>query len=471
MSLRLKLGGFFLAAVSVRIGFHFLTRFTADDAFITFRYAANLAAGHGFVYNVGERVLGTTTPLFTWLLAVLALLRIPPISAALFVSLVCSGLTAALLYRLATNLRFGRLAWIPAIVYILWPRSVPADCSGMETALFTLLVTAAFYYQHRRLFYYAIGLATLATMTRPEGALVLLLLLTASCRRDFRSWKSFLATPAVLLLPWLAFSYYYFGSLIPNSITAKIALYSRFGADSVMQNLVYLLALHNPVGWVILLAAAFGGWWLYRKQDFGTIEAIWLALTVLFFSLSGTRLFFWYVAPLYPVLIIFASAAVVWICDRWKNVRDHITWIEAAAALIIVASTAPGLYRQVEHFRTQATYAETVLKPVAFYLKSQSDSTFQIVAAEDIGHIGYYSGCLILDRDGLVSPQTVTYNRDGRYLNLILDTKPEWVGAGVGSPISEFLDDPRFTGMYALAQSFSENAAPQYNLYRRINRP
>jgi hypothetical protein len=35
-----------------------------DDAFIIFRYAKNLVAGHGFVYNPGERVLGTTAPLW-----------------------------------------------------------------------------------------------------------------------------------------------------------------------------------------------------------------------------------------------------------------------------------------------------------------------------------------------------------------------------------------------------------------------
>ena len=44
-----------------------------DDAYITFRYARNLVTGAGFVYNPGERVLGTTTPLYTWLLAGLAL--------------------------------------------------------------------------------------------------------------------------------------------------------------------------------------------------------------------------------------------------------------------------------------------------------------------------------------------------------------------------------------------------------------
>ena len=42
---------------------------TIDDAFITFRYARNLLAGSGFTFNPGEAVLGTTTPLYTLLMA------------------------------------------------------------------------------------------------------------------------------------------------------------------------------------------------------------------------------------------------------------------------------------------------------------------------------------------------------------------------------------------------------------------
>src|SRR5215210_5968342 len=45
---------------------------TVDDAYITFRYARNLATGVGFVYNAGERVLGTTTPAYAMLLAALS---------------------------------------------------------------------------------------------------------------------------------------------------------------------------------------------------------------------------------------------------------------------------------------------------------------------------------------------------------------------------------------------------------------
>ncbi|HET9481188.1 MAG TPA: hypothetical protein VFP98_05475, partial [Candidatus Polarisedimenticolia bacterium] len=60
--------GILLAGIAVWTGFRAYTRITLEDALITFRYAANLAEGLGFVYNAGERVLGTTTPLFTLLL-------------------------------------------------------------------------------------------------------------------------------------------------------------------------------------------------------------------------------------------------------------------------------------------------------------------------------------------------------------------------------------------------------------------
>ena len=35
---------------------------TVDDFYITYRYAGNLAAGRGFVFNPGERVFGLTDP-------------------------------------------------------------------------------------------------------------------------------------------------------------------------------------------------------------------------------------------------------------------------------------------------------------------------------------------------------------------------------------------------------------------------
>src|SRR5215211_293852 len=43
--------------------------FLPDDSYITYRYAHNLLTGRGFVYNPGEHVLSTTTPLYALILA------------------------------------------------------------------------------------------------------------------------------------------------------------------------------------------------------------------------------------------------------------------------------------------------------------------------------------------------------------------------------------------------------------------
>src|SRR5262245_38480236 len=51
-----------------------------DDAFISFRYLANFFAGHGLVYNPGERVWGYTNFLWTVLLAPLVAAGADPVS-------------------------------------------------------------------------------------------------------------------------------------------------------------------------------------------------------------------------------------------------------------------------------------------------------------------------------------------------------------------------------------------------------
>src|SRR6266852_1211090 len=52
-----------------------------DDAYIHFRYAENIARGEGFVYNPGERVLGSGAVPWNLMLAAIAAL-VPPRDAA-----------------------------------------------------------------------------------------------------------------------------------------------------------------------------------------------------------------------------------------------------------------------------------------------------------------------------------------------------------------------------------------------------
>ena len=72
-----------------------------DDAYITFRYARNLAQGLGFVYNPGDHVLGTTTPLYTIVLSALYTLlpRADIAWLAVVINAICDVFSVLLLRR------------------------------------------------------------------------------------------------------------------------------------------------------------------------------------------------------------------------------------------------------------------------------------------------------------------------------------------------------------------------------------
>ncbi len=160
-----------------------------DDAFISFRYARNALLGHGFVFNPGERVEGYTNFLWTALFVPTLALGAPPAPASQALTLACALATAALAWVGARRLTGPAPALtaltllIPSAPFVLYT----ARGSGMETALFTLLLLGgvlAYLYRPSRMEdgqsvvggrWSVVGagvLLALAAMTRPEGVLV-----------------------------------------------------------------------------------------------------------------------------------------------------------------------------------------------------------------------------------------------------------------------------------------------------------
>ncbi|MCA9617965.1 MAG: hypothetical protein KC731_03025 [Myxococcales bacterium] len=119
---------------------------TVDDAFISYRYAENFAKGLGLVYNAGERIEGYTNFLWTVLLGVAIKLGLDPVGAAKILGALCALGTLALAYRLGEDLRpYGRMpcvsTWLLASSIVFLGYAV----FGLETGLFTLLVTGGAY--------------------------------------------------------------------------------------------------------------------------------------------------------------------------------------------------------------------------------------------------------------------------------------------------------------------------------------
>src|SRR5579863_3651258 len=74
--------GLALPAVLLVVNMVRASPFTIDDAYISFRYAKNLARGMGLVYNAGEHIEGYTNFFWTVLLACGVKLGLDPVVLA-----------------------------------------------------------------------------------------------------------------------------------------------------------------------------------------------------------------------------------------------------------------------------------------------------------------------------------------------------------------------------------------------------
>ena len=199
-----------------------------DDTFITFRYAKNIGEGFGFVYNAGEQVLGTTTPLWALVLASLSAAGLPMDEASLVVSLIADVVSALFLWLLLTRLGYAHpVAVGAAVLFLCIFDAFSLARSGMECSLFVALVTGTLAAAASNRVRTAGLLCGLACLTRPEGVVLIPILLcwgwTARSRLARRDLVAAVGLCILVAVPWVAFAMGRFGSVVPQSVLAKAA--------------------------------------------------------------------------------------------------------------------------------------------------------------------------------------------------------------------------------------------------------
>jgi arabinofuranosyltransferase len=426
------------------------TRFCDDDAYITFRYAENLAHGHGFVYNLGERVLGTTTPLYTLLLAVgvLAGAHLPTLSFGLAL---CSYAVAGyLLFRILERSGHpvaGLLATTMHAASLCG--TLMAEIGGLETSFFVALVMGALHAHSTERRTLAALLAGLAVLTRPEGVLLAVALGIARILEERRfPWREALVF-SVLVLPWVAFSTYYFGSPIPNSALAKHAFFEKHWTRSALdivrtfnsgktRIVLNLLALGGAVPIVLRLRALLP-------------VVLWLAFYLSFYVCGRVLVQYWYIPPYFVPLEVPAALAIGlaagWIERRFRSGTGARVAM-SACFLAVVARGARAIDISRREIRDGQLLLDQAHRSLALWIEGRTLPGVRVYCM-DIGYVGYFGKRRLLDPVGLVSPESIPWISADDPVGLIRSERPEvCVIAMYGIDYSRILADPWFQGAY-----------------------
>jgi len=392
----------------------FQCRDLVDDAYISARYARNLAEGFGLVYNRGEgleRVEGYSNFLWVILLALGLKIGLSPRFIAQFLGVIFSLAGSVLLFlwvRRETENKWLALISVSFLAtnlyFAIW------QVEGLETPLFSLLLISAIYALSRERKLPAMILALLFALTRPDGILLFLVIALA---QFFRHSKEPLQRRRTVLL-WLWFilpysAYFlwraiYYRSLFPNTFYAKTGL----GIAGLREGGIYLGNFFSANPGIALLALIIVAGIVWAKQISLSIK-IALAfgliyLILVFFAggdwMPGGRL-------LVPLLGIFSGAGAILFGSEWlsgKNEKRDRGLIYLVVGLVLVSnlffvvrSQFARSFDQTWHQNQGKFYLAT-----ADWLKKYVWQS-QTIALGDIGYIGYFADHnRIIDTMGLV---------------------------------------------------------------------
>ncbi len=307
--------------------------YAADDAFISFRYARNLADGKGLTWNEGERLEAYSNFLWVLILAAACKIGLPIVLTAKILGILSGVGVLILAYRLAQEVAGSHAPlWFAPVVLAFNRDLIFWMPTGMETVFYSFLLLAASYrylceIADRSAFPWSGVLFLLVALCRPEGIVffVATVLFDAAYWRRMR-WRAFFLffVPLVIYHVWRML---YFGDFLPNPYYAKIGGDQRF-----------------------LLGAAYVSGYLFKYLPFFVI----LSLTILFPPEAAGRVLylFW--------LALAGVGAVLWMDGDWMWHYRLLLPVTVLLGVLLVPAVA-GLTRAAATRDRRAAWPVTLL--------------------------------------------------------------------------------------------------------------
>lgn len=493
-----------LLAVVARLWVSWRTHSLGEDALITLRYAENIAAGRGYVYNPGEHVLGTTCPLYTLILALAACLHLPAMASGILLNILADSLTCYLLARLLARPEIGQpvAGLFAALLYALSSTPISVSIGGMEAGLVACAGLAAItaYIAGKSRPLYILG--ALLFLLRIDGILLFILLALGLAVRQRRiPWQD-VGLFILLILPWLVFAAFYFGSPIPASLTAKLTVYthtaatpgcftntfafnheafaSQFMRGETQRYMTFLFVM----GVTNILIEGIRSIFHSSKRNGANPSAkslhpgwpllivplIWLFLYYGTMLTSRVPAFPWYFLPPWALFVGTAAIGAAALCEllvRMLALKPWPIFWQAALAVFGLGLLVHLRSIAADVGAAQAT-EDRLRRPLGIWLRDHVGPNERVLM-EPIGYAGYFSQKRILDMVGLVSPEVLPYYHTPHALSGIVNGfRPEWLCLRVSERDLLHEQDPALPGsQYTFIQSFPSEPDPAFVIYHR----
>lgn len=484
---------------------------SVDDAFITCRYAENLARHGELTWNVGENpVEGYTGIVLPVLLALASRLGAPTLLASKSIGVAAYFASALLLGTWLQRLRIRRtIRAATLVVFLTAPTFYTHATSGLETMLFCAIVLASLFSleitrttRTRRQHWECVSLALLllAGLVRPEGVVLgilgaLLLIVDSGLANRTGVRPLFVRVAMIFLLPGLAYFLWrmnYYGQLLPNTFYAKWS--GRFSWDSItdaarfasrymaLPSALCVIAvcsgLTGPSGnrlsvERLSIRQRFSVWAVpFLGAGFAVVVLLQYWHSALIMNYSG-RFF----APLLPIgLVLCAMATNEAVSRTTRSGRDLKQTI---LNTLLVSLVCIQLIMNLAMLRSEISFADSTREllegehiQVGTFLRAAVPPDEWLVVIVDAGAIPYYSGLKTVDFGGLndeflshrfrnriPSRAILDYLYGHRPGVIVFTSKSE---ARIDGPEPIAIDmDPRFSD-YVLVRSFGADSWLNY---------
>ena len=488
-------------------------KWTVDDAYISIRYADNLAKYGELTWNPGEDPIeGYTGIALPLILAFFIKLGISPILVGKIIGVTAFFIGGCVLHALLKLIKVEDKAVLAALLmYYTAPFMFVHSLSGLETMLFSaaillslhlFLINLLFTKKHKLTETVFILTLFATSLIRPEGVIVSTCLLTALGIINFKSdrrkfWRYVLKVLAFFILPGLIYfvwRWQYYGQILPNTFYAKggVSLINKWSVFSLVK--FGLLFLSLPA--VVVLLLNLPGFRVVRdskwdhpkrlsaRQFTAAVSVIVFAVIVLARYMQSRLLMnfeFRFFVPFFPLYLIYFAILLDWGLLNLRSLKADKRILRKVLTVIIVLLTSVQaiIYlREYKKYRfVKSTYKNLIESehiPAGLYVKEHIPEDEWLAVIHDVGAPPYYARRKTVDFSRLNNEDlTDTKLTEKDIIDYFFSFNPgaaivtsykweelyqPWIYGEEAKMISE---DPRFAN-YTLVKKFRADQHPLY---------